>query len=109
MPIKCGNCSNRHFSVTSVRMCYQYGGVLPCDWLIDTRRYTEDGEPIIVACGADAWTTDRGWRCAAGHEHVSAEVRDREGWDYVTEDEAEGFARNTGRVPVLMNGHPWVP
>ncbi|GIH95313.1 hypothetical protein ACFFMN_23415 [Planobispora siamensis] len=106
--IICGHCQDRHATVTAVRACSQGIQVTPCHWLVDCG-YDEDGGMIATACGADSYTTDYGWRCTAGHSHVSAEVRAAEGWDYVTEDEAAGYLKNTGRTPVLMNGHTWTP
>ncbi|GIH86475.1 hypothetical protein [Planobispora rosea] len=106
MFIKCGNCHRRHSSIAAVRACSQGSEISSCSWLVDTGHCTEDGEAVIVECGADSWTTDRGWRCATGHSHVPADIRYQEGWDYVTADEAAGFANETGRLPVLMNGHP---
>lgn len=109
MKIRCGHCGNTHQAVDVVRACHRGAQLFDCGWLVDTREYDEDGGQIIVECGADAWQTDRGWECANGHSHVYAEVAYQEGWAYVTEDEADGYAKDTLRTPVLMNGQVWRP
>lgn len=64
-----------------------------CNWLVERVpevTYGPDGEDYywddpqipIVDCGAEVVETHRGWFCSAGHEHVSLEVQDREGWAY---------------------------
>ena len=99
--ILCGKCRNTHRLVESVRNCYQGKTILPCDWLIE--RQTEDG-PAIVECGADAIWDDRGFECAAGHSHVTAEHRRAEGWDYAEDEvEAQRMAAR-GTIPVQMDG-----
>lgn len=90
-------------------------GLWRCEWLVELRgRYgvetNEDGEPIILECGAWAWELagERGWTCEAGHEHVRCEVRDREMWDYC---EDEGDAKNVARAgkrPHDMQGRVWL-
>lgn len=53
--------------------------------------------------GALSWhlAGERGYTCEAGHDHVYAEVRDREGWEYAEdEDEARQLAR-ADATPVL--------
>lgn len=90
--ITCGKCRQTHASVDAVRACYAGATIAPCTWLVE-RTYTfvdeetgewwggEDG-PTIEDCGAEAIYTDRGFECAAGHSHVTAEIRFAEGWDY---------------------------
>lgn len=102
--IRCGRCSQAHRSVKSVRLCYTGIAIWPCWWEIDTRRYDEDGAPIIETCGADAQETDRGWGCTAGHEHVSAEIRAAEGWDYADDEDEARLLRSHGVDAVAMNG-----
>lgn len=45
----------------------------PCSWLIAQGR-DEDGEEIIVECGATTHIVGAGWRCDAGHQHLGIEV-----------------------------------
>lgn len=100
--ITCGHCRETHRSVAAVRACSQGVPVFPCGWLVMIA--TEDG-PAAVECGADAEATDRGWTCAAGHEHVTAEARHREGWDYAEDaGEAMNMVR-AGVEPRTMDGH----
>ena len=55
--------------------------------------------------GAEAIATARGWTCAAGHEHVTAEARHAEGWEYAEcYDEAKALAA-AGVEPLTMSGH----
>jgi hypothetical protein len=112
--ITCGHCKGQHESADIVRLCSQ-GLTFPCTWMVaggyseDGSRFvvggrTEDGEQIIRDCGATSWETPRGWECEAGHSHVTAEVRHREGWDYATDaDEAYGL-RKYGVDAVAMDG-----
>lgn len=102
--IICGNCGNRHFEVAMVKRCYA-GEVVPCTWLIDTLQYTEDGEKVIVECGAGAWDSDRAWQCERGHEHVHAEARFDEGWDYASDEEEAGVRASYGHESRLPDGH----
>jgi hypothetical protein len=44
-----------------------------CGWLVDGG-YTEDGDPIVLECGAIAKAKGAGWACANGHEHRGIEV-----------------------------------
>lgn len=108
--IKCGHCGGHHHDIERVYACSlpEGSGVGICDWLIDTQQYDEDGGKVIIECGAEMYVTRRGTTCQRGHENVSLEVQWREGWAYVTEDEAAGFQKNTGRRAVLMDGHVWV-
>lgn len=116
--IRCGHCDLSHHTVAQVRVCgtgvyvdpetgIVREGCAPCTWLIDTLQYDEDGQKIIRDCGHPAWSDERGWRCAAGHEHVYGEVRATEGWDYADDDEAAALAAN-GVVPVQMDGKPFI-
>lgn len=109
--IRCGNRAGHaskvaeyHRTVEGVRRCFA-GTAAPCDWHVMVP--TEDG-PQAMACyqisGAVAWETDRGWECESGHEHVRAEVRDAEGWDYA-EDDGDVKALAYGfKMPVGMDG-----
>ena len=44
--------------------------------------FWDDPQLPIRDCGAEAAYSEHEFRCAAGHEHTSAELRDRQGWDY---------------------------
>jgi hypothetical protein len=100
-------CEGSHPTAALVRACFEAKatGAWPCTWLIQIG-LTEDGEQIIVECGAPALPTDdRGSdACAAGHFHVPAEVRMEEGWDFAA-DEGEAMAlAKAGVRPVQMDG-----
>lgn len=102
--IICGSCKTRHSSAAAVKACYAGATIAPCTWLVE-RTLTfvdpetgewwggEDG-PSIVDCGAEAIYDDRGFECAAGHSHVTAEIRFAEGWDYAEDaEEAKRMAK----------------
>jgi hypothetical protein len=104
--ITCGKCGQTHGAVEIVRACAA-GNTFPCPWLVD-RGYNEDGESVITECEALAWGSDRGFECEAGHGHVYAEVRVREGWEYAEDrDEAAALAK-VGVMPVQMDGSVFV-
>jgi hypothetical protein len=97
----------------------------PCTWLMEVPHYrthppmfTEDGElacgyceesaSAVIECKAVSYTTADGWACEAGHEHVTAEARYEQGWDYAADlGEARGLAK-AGTMPVDMEGRPWI-
>lgn len=96
----CGNCKKSHRSVETARRCYA-GDIFTCGWLYP---YQLEGEQCVGECDAAAWETDRGFTCEAGHEHVTAQKRLEEGWDYAADPyEAAGLAR-VGVEPVAMDG-----
>lgn len=110
MPITCGNRA-KHNGTTgthaTVRACYLDPTTHACTWL--TEVYTEDGLSA-AECGALAWELPggRGWACEAGHEHITAQARHDEGWDYAEDrDEAARLAK-VGVASVQMDGRPWV-
>ncbi|HET9144081.1 hypothetical protein [Actinophytocola sp.] len=119
--ITCGNrarhngTTGTHATVDNVRRCYLDPDAEICNWLIEIpAHWVEEIEDIvdaqIVECGALAWELPdgRGWTCEAGHEHIHAEVRDQEGWDYAEDlDEANRLAK-VGVASVQMDGRPWV-
>jgi hypothetical protein len=103
--IICGNCEQRHAEVATVRACYA-GDVFPCAWLVEDAYRDQDGfiERSLVECGAAAVGDERGWHCEAGHDHVNAETRAAEGWDYASDmEEAAGRAKY-GHASVLADG-----
>lgn len=106
--IRCGNRTVHgkdiavyHADIAAVKACFLGDGV--CGWFIDAGRHPEDGETMLLECGYALHYTDRGWTCDGGHEHVTAEVRWAEHWDYCSSDEAEGMAR-VGVEPRDMQG-----
>lgn len=106
--IKCGKCGHRHSSVDGVRKCHQGIEIWQCQWLVSFG-WHEDYE-VILPCEADSWLifnedgSERGYECAAGHDHVYCEARHAEGWDYAADElEAEGLRRN-GIDAVSMRG-----
>lgn len=113
MTIRCGNRAKHsettyHENVAAVAACHR-GETWACTWLNGWTEYTEDGPALVTEeCGALSWYLpgDRGYTCEAGHEHIHAEVRDREGWDYA-EDVAEARRLATvGVASVGMDGRP---
>lgn len=114
MPVTCGNRARHadgkpavHADVTEVRECYLGPQTWRCDWLFGVR-HPEDGEIYAVPCGARAWylPAGRGYTCAAGHEHIYAEVRAAEGFDYAADEVEAGLLAGRGVRPVAMNGGP---
>lgn len=117
MTIRCGNRAvhaetTHHESVAAVRACHR-GETHPCNWLIEIPAgwvpEIEDWmEARVEECGATSWELEdgRGWTCAAGHEHISAEVRDREGWDYADGPEEARRLAKVGVASVGMDGRP---
>lgn len=118
--ITCGNrarhngTTGAHATVDNVRRCYLDQSAEICNWLIEIpAHWVEEIEDFVdarqVECGMLAWELPegRGWTCEAGHEHIHAEVRDREGWDYAEDlDEAKRLAA-VGVASVQMDGRPW--
>lgn len=115
--IKCGKCGERHGSAAAVAACY-VGALFACHWMVERPgrwvAYVDDetGEEVgdyieggIEDCGAEAIASERGWSCAAGHEHVNVQSRVAEGWDYAEEyGEARDLAF-AGVEPRTMSGH----
>jgi hypothetical protein len=65
-----------------------------CTWMVERGYWIDaddDWAPEYVErvedCGAELAYNDDRWVCAAGHEHTSAEAREREGWDYADSPE----------------------
>lgn len=93
---------------------------VPCSWAVEyipapienpetgEVEFYDDPWPLVRDCGAEVVFYERGWACAAGHSHVYAEVRDREGWDYA---EDEGDVRTlaaAGKVAVPMGSRTFL-
>lgn len=104
MAFKCGNCKEKHLHAEDGRACYAGKSVPvvgPCTWLVED--YGEDG-PFTRDCGAEAVYDERGFRCAAGHSHVNAEYRAREGWDYAHDPFEARNLMKAGTFPMTMDG-----
>lgn len=61
--------------------------VWSCSWLVKDG-YTEDGDAVVIDCGAVSVGFDNGFACAAGHSHLSNA-------EYFDDDEIAG-ARHAG-------------
>lgn len=104
-------CGEKHDSVSVARLCDKGllvpGGIVStCNWLVLERGYDFDHQPVDreVECGMPSVETDRGFRCLAGHSHVTAEYRSREGWDYAEDAEEAYVLAYYGTDPVRMDG-----
>jgi hypothetical protein len=113
--ITCGNHPDtpdevKHLTVEGVRRCHLDLEVFGCGWLIERTDEVGDDEfgwepyTRIVACGAVAWPTPRGWECEAGHDYVDIETRRRENWDYAHDEQEAAGMRKRGVGAVAMNG-----
>ncbi len=87
-----------------------------CTWAVERTTWVDDPEfgpepwTRIEDCGAEVAHTDDRWECAAGHAHVSAEARDREGWDYAEDAYDAAVIASGGRTPVPATpGATWTP
>ncbi len=114
MPITCGNRAGHpdgrpatHATIGAVRACCTAERTWACDWLVP-HMHPEDGEIYTLECGGLAWDLpdDRGHTCEFGHEHVHAEARHAEGWDYAADPEEAGLLAGRGVIPVAMDGGP---
>ena len=100
----------KHLTVEGVRQCHLNPESFTCTWLYERTDLIGDEEygwepyTRIVECGAVAWPTQRGWTCEAGHEHVTAEVRMTEGWDYASDPGEAEQLRRYGVDAVSMRG-----
>lgn len=104
----CGNCGTQTEKTDLVRACHA-GTVGNCPDLMDTHTYDEDGQKVIVECRAHMWHDAEGNSfCERGHINYTLEYQWRNGFAYVTEDEAAGFVKDTGRMAVLMDGKTWL-
>jgi hypothetical protein len=105
--IMCGNRSahrsgqsESHETLDHVKECY--GLVTLCGWVYQNG-YDEDG-PAYRSCVGIVTETPRGWECSNGHEHVTAEVRYAEGWDYASDELEAAQLRKYGVQAVAMLG-----
>lgn len=104
--ITCGNRAAHngevgfHKSVNQVKACY--GLVALCGWQ-SQGAWIEDFYEIIE-CDGIITENERGWSCSYGHEHVTAEVRYAEGWDYASDEQEAAQLRKYGVDAVAMNG-----
>lgn len=108
--ITCGHCKQTHRSVEAVKACHAGALIGTCTWLVErTVCHPEDGlMQVTEDCGAEMICTERGSECAVGHSHVTAEARQREGWDYAEDrDEAIQLAKQ-GITPFEMDGHIFI-
>lgn len=105
----CGHCQGQHHYADTARACAA-GNTFRCDWLVQLpgQEYT-DFEPIIRECGSTAITDERGFHCEAGHEHVEAEVRLAEGWDYASDEGEAAVRASYGHESRLPDGHVYMP
>lgn len=91
-----------HADAAAVKACFLGDGV--CGWVMNMGVDPEDGEPMLMECGHALHVSERGWRCDNGHEHVTAQVRQMEGWDYAADEEEATLLRKYGVDAVAMNG-----
>lgn len=108
--IRCGKCKASHTSIDAVRACYT-GALFSCHWMVeryigwvDEETGEGEGENQIVDCGAEAIGTERGWTCAAGHEHVTIEAQHNEGWAYAADAGEAILLARAGVEPRTMDG-----
>lgn len=103
-----------HPTVELVRICataarFEKAGakVWPCSW--DMEAMGEDG-PYAVRCNLPTmFTDDRGsYECVGGHDHVPAEVRFEQGWDYAEDAGAAELLAKYGTEPRDMQGRPFL-
>jgi hypothetical protein len=103
-------CTGQHATAAEVKSCFQAraDGAWPCSWLLEGRY--DDGSRHTYACGAPTrYTDERGsYECDRGHDHVPADVRYEQGWEYAEDaDEAKRLVR-AGVRPVQLDGDAWV-
>jgi hypothetical protein len=100
--ITCGNCHRTHYSVDAVRACH-FAATFTCGWWYYGQPM-DDGERPILECEALAWRAERGTQCDHGHEHVNAETRQGEEWEYAEDEQEAGALMAHGIRPVGMDG-----
>lgn len=106
-----GQDKHSHRTVEEVHACYRAKHdvakgieVWACGWLMEGRY--DDGSKFTYPCEAPTrYVGGRGsFECAAGHDHVPAEVRYEQGWDYASDEEEAHYLRSHGIDAVAMNG-----
>lgn len=111
MAFKCGKCGDKHLHAADGRACYAGKSVpvvAPCTWLVP-RKYLDFDyveQTLEVECGAEAVYDDEGFRCAAGHSHINAEIMAQRGQVYVDSPE-EAYVLgyyNPQLTPISMDG-----
>lgn len=98
-------CPTHHEYAQQVKECFEAkrNGDWPCSWLV--RQLGEDGYYTIPCGRPTRYTDDRGsYECAAGHNHVPAEVMHERREAYASDGlEAKALAK-AGMVPLTMDG-----
>jgi hypothetical protein len=119
MSITCGNRDRHqgqvgeHFTTEGVRACFLAPVTFTCGWLVE-RTYTVgddesgyEGYTVTEECGALAWTTDQGWVCDAGHEHLTYGSEAQQAEERV-EAMVEALASRDGSVAARLDaGESW--
>ncbi len=105
-----------HRDVATARACWQAARdekagiqVWPCTWLLEGRY--DDGSAFTYECGLPSrFTPQHGegsYACDGGHDHVPAEVREAQGWDYAADEDEAALLARAGVRPVQMDGKPF--
>lgn len=103
-----------HRTVAEVKACFEAARteklgteVWPCSWLLEGRY--DDSSAYTYECGLPTVYTDRrgSYRCIGGHDHVPAEVRYEQGWDYAADAGEAALLAKAGTRPVAMDGREW--
>lgn len=96
----------------------------PCTWLVERHPHyrgcpardagedcgtCEDAYVTTADCGAPSYIlrdqatgAEVGWECEDGHQHITAQVRFEQGWEYAEDPEEAGRLARAGVVPVPM-------
>lgn len=106
-----GRNRHQHQTTAEVRECFQAAqdlakgiDVWPCSWLVEGTH--DDGTKYVYDCNSPTrYTDDRGsYKCTVGHDHVPAEVRAEQGWDYAGDEGEAILLARAGVLPVQMDG-----
>jgi len=125
--IACGHCRFTHASLAEVRQCAaeHHSGKRcapwKCSWLVERPfcrqpecGMCEDGGHPPTECGAwsrqlfNAAGREIGYECTVGHDHIDAQARMEEGWDYAADPGEAALLAKYGTEPRHMDGHVWV-
>lgn len=102
---------HEHSTVAEVRGCFAAAAdaargvqAWPCTWLLEGRY--DDGSTFTFECGAPTREVNSlgCTACDNGHEHVPAQVRAAQGWDYAADEGEAALLREHGAQAVAMNG-----